>query len=178
MNIFVNIGIYQAVWFMCVFLENLGALLSIPLLILHLYLSPCKIQDAKQMGTLLLAGIIIDGTLHMLGFISYNVPAYPIPLWLATIWLGLATLPHHSLSWLKGRMLLASLFGALGGPLAYWAGVRVGAASFNWSLIQSLTTLAVIWAILWPLAMYIAGNDLAKNGSKHSTSIKGQNNHG
>ena len=50
MNIWINIGIYQAIWFLCVFLENVGALLSLPLILLHLYLSPYKLQDAKLDG--------------------------------------------------------------------------------------------------------------------------------
>lgn len=164
MNIWINIGIYQAIWFLCIFLENVGALLSLPLILLHLYLSPYKLQDAKQVAIFLLAGVIIDGTLHALGFITYNVSAYPIPPWLVVIWLALATLPHHSLNWLKGRYKLSTLFGALGGPLAYWAGVRVGAATFNWSLLISLITLAIIWGTLWPSVMCIAGKDLAKTG--------------
>jgi hypothetical protein len=47
-------------------------------------------------------------------------------------------------------------FGALGGPLAYWAGVRLGAASFTWSLLSSLGILAIVWALLWPEVMHFS----------------------
>lgn len=156
MNIFINIGMYQAIWFLCVVLENTGALLSMPLLALHLYLSPCKMDDTKLMVVFLVLGAIVDGVLHACGFMSYKVGAYPIPLWLAVIWLALATLPHHSLNWMKGRYILGALFGIVAGPLAYWGGVRLGAASFNHALIPSLIILALIWAMLWPLSLYIA----------------------
>lgn len=175
MNIFINFGIYQVIWFLCVFLENLGALLAIPLLVVHFYFTPYRSQDGKMTAILLLVGIIIDGTLHALGYINYNVLAYPIPFWLAVIWLALATLPHHSLSWLKGRYLLSAFFGFLGGPLAYWAGVRVGAASFNWPLPASLITLATIWAVLWPIVMYVAGKNLSRTDNVQSLSLSRNN---
>lgn len=60
---------------------------------------------------------------------------------------------HHSLAWLQNKLLLAALFGGLGGPVAYWAGTRMGAASFNWSLPSSLFLLAVVWSLMIPAIM-------------------------
>lgn len=156
MNIFINLAIYQLVWFLAVLLENTGVILALPLLFLHLYLSPCRIDDVKLMGSLLLLGITVDGLLHNFGFISFNVTARPIPLWLAAIWLALATLPNHSLRWLKGRYLLSGCLGFFAGPLAYLAGVKLDAALFHQPLLISLTTFAVTWAALLPLIFYIA----------------------
>lgn len=156
MNIFINIAIYQAVWFLCVLLENRGALLALPLLLLHLYLSPCKADDIHLMVKLLVLGCVVDGTLHALDFIRYNVAAVPIPLWLAIIWLALATLPHHSLHWLKGRYPLCAALGICAGPLAYWAGVQCGAAHFRQPLAISLVVFALLWAGILPLCMYLA----------------------
>jgi len=162
MYILLNVILYQAVWFLCVFKENQGAVFGLVLLAAHLYFSPYRAKDMRMMAVLLAVGTLIDGALYLAGFMTYNVQAMPIPFWLAVVWLALATLPHHSLRWLKGRLLLASLFGALGGPLAYWAGVKAGAASFTLPLITSLTLLALIWGVLWPFTMYIADKDLPK----------------
>lgn len=163
MYILLNVILYQVVWFLCVFKENQGALIALVFLVAHLFFSPYRIKDMRMMAVLLAVGTLIDGTLYLAGFMTYNVQALPIPFWLAVVWLALATLPHHSLKWLKGRILLSSLLGALGGPLAYWAGVKAGAASFTLPLISSLTLLAVIWGVLWPFTMYIANKDLPKN---------------
>ncbi len=163
MNIFLNFTIYQIGWFLAVFKENTGAAIALPLLVVHLYFSKHKKADLKMMGLLLFAGLIIDGTLHAIGCLQFNVLAFPIPLWLAIIWLLLATLPHHSLNWLKGRPVLSSVFGAIGGPLAYWAGVRVGAAGFGWDAIWALAVISLIWAILWPFVMYFANRVLPRN---------------
>jgi hypothetical protein len=162
MNIFVNLIIYEIVWLLCVFAENWGALVALLLLAGHILLSPIKREDLKMMGFMLLIGVVVDGILHTIGFMSYNVAALPIPFWLAVIWLALATLPHHSLKWMKNRPLLCVIFGIIGGPLAYWGGVKAGAASFNWPLLWSLALLAAIWAILWPMVMYFAGRALPK----------------
>ena len=163
MYILLNVILYQVVWFLCVFKENQGALIALVFLVAHLFFSPYRIKDMRMMAVLLAVGTLIDGTLYLAGFMTYNVQALPIPFWLAVVWLALATLPHHSLKWLKGRILLSSLLGALGGPLAYWAGVKACAASFTLPLISSLALLAVIWGVLWPFTMYIANKDLPKN---------------
>lgn len=162
MNILVNFILYQAAWFLCVFMENDGAFIALAFLAMHLYFSTCRFKDIRMMALLLAIGVLIDGTLSLAGFMTYNVQAIPIPFWLAVVWLALATLPHHSLKWLKERPFLSSLFGALGGPLAYWAGVKAGAASFSLPLITSLALLALIWGVLWPFTMYIANKDLPK----------------
>jgi hypothetical protein len=152
----INVGIYQLIWFLCVLLGDRGGLIALPCLFLHLYLSPSRLADLQMMGLLLLAGTFIDGSLLIGGFFSFLAPAHPIPFWLAVVWLALGTLPHHSLAWMQKRPIFAAVFGAFGGPLAYWAGVRLGAASFNLSLLSSLLILALIWGFLWPIVMAVS----------------------
>jgi hypothetical protein len=155
-NPFINVGINQAIWFICVLGGNAGAIFALPLLILNIFLSPHRRADLQMIGLLLIIGVLIDGTLQAIGFFSFTSAGFPIPLWLAVIWVALAALPHHSLAWMKKRMLLSALFGALGGPLAYWAGTRLGAATFHWPLLSSLALLAVVWAFLWAVVMSVA----------------------
>jgi hypothetical protein len=156
MNWIINLIIYQVTWFICVLGGN--NLSWIPLLFLgiHIYLSQYKKADVILIISLFIVGILIDGTLKTLGLFSFTSDSFPIPYWLMVVWLVLATLPNHSLAWMKKRLFLSAFFGALGGPLAYWAGVRLGAASFNWPLLQSFITLAVVWALLWPLVMFFS----------------------
>ena len=156
MKILGNVLIYQAIWFLSVLGGTSGALGGILLLFIHLIFSPVRGADLRMMGLLLFVGLLVDGTLHQMGFISFTVTGFPIPFWLMVIWLGLAITPHHSLAWLQHRLLLSMLFGAMGGPVAYWAGVRLGAATFNYALLPSLFTLSLIWAFLWPAVMYFS----------------------
>ncbi len=154
MKILRNVIIYQLIWLLCVLGGNSGAYVGMLLLLIHLLFSPLRGADLLMMGFLLFVGLLVDGTLHQIGFISFTVTGFPIPLWLITIWLGLAITPHHSLAWLKNRPILSMLLGALGGPVAYWGGVRLGAADFTWSVLPSLCILSIIWAFLWPVVMY------------------------
>lgn len=156
MNPFINVGINQAIWFLCVLGGNAGALFALPLLVVNILLSRHRRADLQMIGLMLLIGTFVDGTLQAIGFFSFTSAGFPIPLWLAVVWGALAALPHHSLAWMKKRILLSVLFGALGGPLAYYAGVRLGAATFHWPLLASLALLAVVWAFLWTGVMAFA----------------------
>jgi hypothetical protein len=156
MKIIANAAVYQLSWFLAVLGGNMGAWLAIGMLLLHLAFSSVRMADIQMMLLLLCTGLVVDGTLHQIGFISFKETGFPIPFWLVVIWLALAITPHHCLSWLKNRPFLSAVFGALGGPIAYWAGTRLGAATFAWSLPLSIGTLAVIWAALWPAVMYFS----------------------
>ena len=166
MNWLVNLLIYNLVWLICVLGGNALAWLGLVLVAGHFLASPSRRRDALLAGALLAIGVIVDTTLVRIGFFSFNPDQFPIPLWLATIWLALATLPNHSLSWMKHRPVLSALFGALGGPLAYWGGVRLGAATLNWPLLESLLLLAVVWGLLWPLIMLLSTLS-KKRGQSH-----------
>ncbi len=173
MALVINVLIYQIVWFLCVFAGNTGAFLSLFLLAFHLVRSANLREDLKMMFVLLLIGVVVDGAIRYAGLISYTVDGFPIPLWLAVIWLALAILPHHSLNWLKGRPLLSIVFAAVGGPLAYWAGVRFGSAEFNYPLLSSLALLAAVWALMWPLVMVVADRILPRERGGRAASKAG-----
>ena len=58
--------------------------------------------------------------------------------------------------WLRGRYRLACLFGATGGPLSYYAGVRLGALSFVPSTGVTLMILAAVWSLVVPGLLWLA----------------------
>ena len=153
MKIIVNVLAYQAVWFAAIQWGNPGAAAGCLIIVILLATSECRGDDLKMIGFLMFLGLLVDGTMQQIGFFTFTNPGVPIPFWLLVIWLGLAMTINHSLSWLKDKLLLASLFGGIGGPAAYWAGVQLGAASFNWTLPSSLLLLAVVWALLFPAIM-------------------------
>lgn len=157
----INGLLYQTVWLLCIIGGYRGAILAIGLLILHLVLAAKGSQDLPVMLLFLLAGLTLDGLLQMFGFFTFSESGWPIPFWLAVIWMGFATTVNHSLSWLKTRPHLCSLFGAVGGPLAYWGGCKLGAASFQYPMPISLVFLSAIWALVVPL-LFSGRNILTK----------------
>jgi hypothetical protein len=156
MNWLINLIFYQATWFICIFGGNSFVWIPLILLLCHFYLSQYRKADLYMVLFLSAAGISIDGILKAIGFFSFGQDNFPIPFWLLAIWVLLATTPNHSLSWLKKRPLLSAIFGFIGGPLAYLAGVRLGAAEFNWSVMPSLLVLGIIWSALWPMTMWLS----------------------
>jgi len=156
MKLLLNAVVYQSIWFIAILGGSRYLWCGLVLLGLHFIISSKRKADALLLFCLLIMGLMIDGLLKYSGFFSFNNDQFPLPLWLLLIWMAFAILPHHSLYWLKGRPLLSALLGAVGGPLAYWAGVRLGAASFGFSLTFSLTLLAVVWALVLPVSMRLA----------------------
>jgi hypothetical protein len=71
------------------------------------------------------------------------------------LWLNFAATLNQSLGWLHGRPLLAALFGAAGGPLAYYGGARLGATEALPGA-GGLLLLAVGWGVMTPLLLKLA----------------------
>ena len=76
----------------------------------------------------------------------------PMPLWLLSMWLTFSVFVPLSMGPLLRRPFFALIFGTLGAPLSYLAGVRWGAMAFGDSALAALTATGVFWG----LAMYLA----------------------
>jgi len=153
-----NIIGYQAVWFLAVYGARAGlawpALLAAALFALwQLAVSGERTSDLRLIGIAVALGMLIDGTLARSGLISYAsaAPALPpagAPLWILALWVAFALTLNHSLRWLRGRLALAVLVGAAGGPLAYLAAARLcGAVSFASPAWRPLAGLALGWGV-------------------------------
>ena len=68
------------------------------------------------------------------------------------LWIAFATTLSVSMRWLVIRPTLAIVFGALGGPLAYYAGMKLGAMTLH-SSDAALIAIGLSWAAaMWMLA--------------------------
>lgn len=157
MNPLLNIASYQLVWFVAIIGGDGLSWVALALIGGHFLLTPLPKTDFALLVLVLLIGIVVDGALRLNGFFIFTDDRFPIPLWLGSIWMALATLFNHSLAWLKNRLWLAALLGAAGGPAAYLAGGRLGAAEFSLSLPWSITVLAIIWGMLVPVLVWLSG---------------------
>jgi hypothetical protein len=105
-----------------------------------------------------LAGTALDSLQAAAGTVRFAGAWVPwlAPLWITALWAHFATaLPALARSAAGGTWRLVAL-GAIGGPMAYWGGVRLGAASFPAGLVVAFATLAVEWAVALPLAIRFA----------------------
>ncbi|MBM9537782.1 DUF2878 domain-containing protein [Desulfobulbus alkaliphilus] len=160
----INYSLFQTGWFACV----LGAAAGWPwtaagagllLALVHLALARRPGQEVRLLAFSLTLGLAVDtfhvqtGVLVFAGGIIH--PALP-PGWILVLWLLVATTLHYSLSWLNNRYTFGAILGAVSGALAYWAGVRLGAATFGADLVPSLVQIGLSWAVAMPLLLLIA----------------------
>lgn len=118
-------------------------------------------RPAREIAFLLgvgLAGTLADTALHALEVTGYPTsregwPFLFVPPWITALWLAFATQTGTSLAWLAPRPWLAALLGAVGGPLSYLAGVRIGAVATGEPAWATWVGLAVEYAVATPLLL-------------------------
>ena len=71
------------------------------------------------------------------------------------MWVLFATTLNLSLSFLKGRPLVAAAMGFVAGTLAYLGGAKLGGITFI-DQTSALIALAVGWAVIMPLLTLLA----------------------
>ena len=160
----VNVALYEAGWVAAITLAARGnfawaAMVPLALTAVHLAL----VRDpARELAVVAVAGLLgcaVDTALIALAAFAPHgsgvLPALP-PLWLVALWVQLATLLRFALRWLAGKYLLAALLGAVGGPLAFLVGVRMGAATLPLGPVHAITLLAPAWALVIPLLVALA----------------------
>jgi hypothetical protein len=153
----VNVVTFQASWFVAV----LGAAHGVPwlgvvvvpiALAVHLALSPDWRPELLLALSAALTGFAVDSGLIAAGLFTPIPYGFPHPfssLWMVMLWVNLAMTLNVSMAWLRGRYLLASAFGAVGGPLAYYSGAKLGAMTAIPDF-QALLGIAIAWAVAMP----------------------------
>lgn len=140
-------------------LACIGQDTALPFTVAALFILVIATPDPGKTGLLAARiatiGILVDIVLTRSEIFVFPEHAF-LPLWLALLWLGFSTTLVRSLKFLNRHLLLAALFGAIGGPSSYFAGYRFGAVDFGHELIPTLLLLAVIWACLLPLFFTLA----------------------
>jgi len=158
-----NVVLFQLGWFACV----LGAANDLPALgpIVVLGVVAWHLLSSKQPGAefaLVVAAVVIGALFETLlvwgGWTRFEngVPAAGLPaLWMIAMWPLFATTLNVSLRWMRGRPVLAALFGLIGGPLAYFGGAQLGALELA-TLSVALTVIGLGWALLTPALLLLA----------------------
>ncbi|SDN36795.1 DUF2878 domain-containing protein [Vreelandella arcis] len=146
--VLVNALGFEIIWTLCVIGGSwVAAIAGSTWIALHLrYLG--KPREWRLVAAFALLGLAIDGSLQLAGGLMFDEPmriAGLLPVWLWMLWPLFATLVHHSLAWLWQRPWLAAVFGALGGPLSYFAGAMLTDVSLAPWLLPAQ---ALIWALL------------------------------
>jgi len=162
-KVILNFVLFQAAWFACV----LGAANQMPWLALgvvlaivagQLFFAP---QPSKELLLILSAAVI--GAVVDQGFLMGNIVQYHshgwssaiVPVWIIALWIGFSSTLNVSLRWLRGRYVIAFLFGAIGGPMAYIAAEKLGAVTIT-PQTSSYIVLGLAWAFVTLLLLTLS----------------------
>ncbi len=163
MHKIINFIAFQAAWFAAVLGAAHGmpwlGVVAVPLVLgLHLALSPDWRPELLLASCAAALGFVADSTLIAFGVFSPIPFLFPSPfsaLWMVMLWVNLATIMNVSMSWLRGQYALGAVFGALGGPMAYYSGAKLGAMTAIPGP-GDLAVLAIAWAAAMPLLYRLA----------------------
>lgn len=160
--------LFQAGWFACVLgaanqLPWLGVWFFAGFLIWHISQAKYAMQEIKLILAAIIIGGIYDQLMRHFGLLTYQAHGWGTALpaaWILALWAEFAMTLNVSLRWMKNLKIpinwfVATLFGAIGGPLAYIAAARLGAVTID-NLPLSYVGLCVGWAILTPLLVYLS----------------------
>jgi hypothetical protein len=161
-----NFVLSQGQWAVCVWAAAAGhPLLAVPTAILvvgvHLFGRPreCRVRELTVLLLISLAGMLLDVGLSAAGLISLvgeRGPSVSLAAWLFSLWLGFTTTLNGSLGLLLSRWWLAAIVGAVFGPVAYLAGMKLGAVRLHDTIWYSIVAIAIEWGIGLPLMISAA----------------------
>jgi hypothetical protein len=162
-HVLANFAAFQIGWFACVLggahgAPWLGIAVTGLVVAWHLGTAARPSSEARLLVTAAALGVVWDSALVSLGWIAFTsgtLIAGAAPGWIVAMWVLFATTLNVSLNWLKGRDWLSALLGAVAGPLAYYAGAKLGAVHFP-EPVLALGALALGWAVIMPLLMRLA----------------------
>jgi hypothetical protein len=155
----INAALFQCVWFACVIgsayqLLWPAALSCLALMVWQLHPIRRHTNDFKLLALSVLLALVVDTTWIQIGFMQFTdqrLIAAISPLWIILLWMGFALTINHSLAWLSLHPLLPVAMGLIGGPLSYYAGLRIGAVEY----LRDPLLISACLALAWGLSMVI-----------------------
>ena len=163
MPILLNFVAFKIGWLACVVggangWPLIGSLIAAAIVGLHVSSSRRPSRELMLVLIVGAIGAVWDSVLAAAGLLVYasgTIFAGTAPYWIVAMWLLFATLLNKSLRWMHGRLALAAVVGAVGGPLAFYAGYRLGAVEFS-DFGLAMLALGVGWGAIMPLLVVLA----------------------
>ena len=163
MKAIINFVAFQLGWFSCVLGAAHGRPWVGPLAVtivvaIHLLLMRRPGPELRLIFSAMAIGLLADSLLLASGWVAYPngewIPGLA-PYWIVAMWALFATTLNVSMRWLRIGLHVSMIMGAIGGPLSYLAGAKLGAIQLT-ETVPALFALAVIWALALPLLVLIS----------------------
>lgn len=147
----INVVAYQCAWFACVLAAAAqrpvsGIVVAAAVVLGHLYTAPNPMRELRLVVMAIAAGAAFEFLLAASGWVRMQ------PLLMVAIWAAFATTLNVSLRALRPHYAWSAVLAAVGAPLAYYSGSKLGA--LHWvNETSALLAIAIGWAVLMPLLM-------------------------
>ena len=156
---FINLLAFNVAWLVCVGsaaigMPVIGALCVAAAVALHFTLIDNTRSEALLLATAAAIGFAWESLLVATNVLDYGSVGVA-PYWIVVMWVLFATTINVGMRWLRRSPWLAAAAGAVGGPLSFGAGERMGAVAFPEPIV-ALGVIAAGWALLLPAVVQIA----------------------
>ena len=163
----VNSLCYTTGWFWCVLFGIHGQFIvaiigAVFLILFQLYCTKIKDIALHIQDVLLVIFFVPLGALLEIFFIQTNLIHYANttkmlpPIWIVLLYPLFSLLINHSLKIIKKNYLASFLFGFLGAPLSYVAGISLGGLTFPYPLLPTWIMIGICWGLFLCLLTKIA----------------------
>lgn len=158
-----NVALSQLGWFAAVLgaahhMAPAGTLCVVAVVCWHLSVSARPGREAILVALACAIGFAVETMVALQGHVAYpsgQPDPHFAPYWMVALWGLFAIALNVSLRWLRPRLWLAAVLGAIVGPLAFSSGVRLGGAAFVHT-VPALLTLALVWGAVLPLLVRLS----------------------
>ncbi|MES1196692.1 MAG: DUF2878 domain-containing protein [Steroidobacter sp.] len=135
-----------------------GSIVVAIIIAVHIWRADLPSQETLLIVFTAAIGTLWDSTLvvfHVIQYTHGNFLSNVAPVWIIAVWALFATAFNTSLTFFKYRYVFASLFGAIGAPLSFIAGMKLGALQFP-DYNRAIMVIAIGWAVMMPVLMKLA----------------------
>lgn len=160
---FINLAVFKAAWTAVVVSAAAGApvigVVAVAIAVgIHLRFCDNPETEIRLLLAAAALGFGWESVLVTGGLVEYSsgnwLPGLA-PFWIVAMWVLFATTLNVGMRWLRRNTAVATIAGAVGGPLAFFGGASIGAVDFS-SPIIALTFIGIGWAVMLPLLVQLA----------------------
>ncbi|MEM6708195.1 MAG: DUF2878 domain-containing protein [Pseudomonadota bacterium] len=149
----INAVLFQVLWFASVIVGGVHGLLwpcvvASVVLLASVWPTPERMRDVLLASVLVPIGWALDTVWAVFGVLDFD-GAPLAPLWIATLWFGVALSVNHSLKIFRDNALIGSLVVGAFAPFSYFGGSKLGAVSIP--ALAPLGAIAIAWFVLFYL---------------------------
>jgi hypothetical protein len=152
-NKILNLIGFKITWIACVMGElyinsYVGLIVGVIYLFIFFYFEKYKKRAFNIILIFSISGYIFDSFLSYSGLYKINsdINFLFLPIWFLVLWPSFSSLLVHLFSFLKNNLLISTLFGAIFGPLSYYAGIVLGLV--NLINYDSFLFMSLFWGLL------------------------------